>query len=203
MNPKFYELEIYKQEKFKCAGYKVFGENTYNKASMQTLADEAGVSKALIFHYFRNKMTLYQWLFEEAFKTINVMNDLDLQDNSDFFELIDQVIVKRLDMMKTSRIIYSFIQRVYESSKLDNHEAIFYEIHQLNLKRKQSILSCVDRSKFRNEEDIECLYDLIIDLSNGYYQKMNHEDFSDERVLKPYKAYLNSLRSHYYKEICI
>lgn len=200
MNQKFYDLDQIKQDKIKYAGYKVFAEHTYKKASMQTLAEEAGISKALIFHYFKNKMTLYNWLFQEAYKEINVMNEMTIEKNCDFFDLIDEIIIKRLEKMKMYQVIYSFIERVYNEAMLIDKSDIFIKIHDLNMKRRQTILTNVDASKFKTPKDIELLYDMILDLSNGYYMKMRQADFRNEEVLGPYKKYLHSLKSHYYKE---
>ena len=51
MNPKFYALPQAKQEAIIQAGYRVFGQHTYKKAPMSAIADAAGISKPLLFHY--------------------------------------------------------------------------------------------------------------------------------------------------------
>ena len=51
MNEKFYFLPIEKQQRIINAGFRVFSQNTYKKSPMQEIADEAGISKSLLFHY--------------------------------------------------------------------------------------------------------------------------------------------------------
>jgi AcrR family transcriptional regulator len=49
------------------AARKVFIRNGYEGTSMQMIADEAGMNKALLHYYFRNKDRLFEAVFMEAF----------------------------------------------------------------------------------------------------------------------------------------
>lgn len=51
MNDKFYNLPEEKQLLIINAAYKVFAKNSYKKAPMSEIAEEAQISKALLFHY--------------------------------------------------------------------------------------------------------------------------------------------------------
>ena len=66
MNPKFFQLPEEKQQHIINAAYKVFAGNSYKKAPMSEIADECGISKALLFHYFENKKELYLFLWKQA-----------------------------------------------------------------------------------------------------------------------------------------
>lgn len=55
INEKFFELPIEKQERIINAGFKVFSQNSYKKSPVSEIADAAGISKSLLFHYFHNK----------------------------------------------------------------------------------------------------------------------------------------------------
>lgn len=59
MNEKFYSLPEEKQQKIINAGFRVFSQNSYKKSPMNEIADCAGISKSLLFHYFHNKRGLY------------------------------------------------------------------------------------------------------------------------------------------------
>ncbi len=59
MNERFYTLPPEKQQRIINAGFRVFSQNSYRKSPMQEIADEAGISKSLLFHYFQNKKELY------------------------------------------------------------------------------------------------------------------------------------------------
>ena len=66
MNDKFFELPLEKQEKIINAGFRVFSQNSYKKSPMSEIADAAGISKSLLFHYFHNKKELYLFLWEKC-----------------------------------------------------------------------------------------------------------------------------------------
>ncbi len=55
MNSKFYALPQEKQRTILNAGFHVFSQNTYKKSPMSEIAEAAGISKALLFHYVQNK----------------------------------------------------------------------------------------------------------------------------------------------------
>lgn len=63
------------------AAKRVFHERGLAGARMQQIADEAGINKALLHYYFRNKQQLFKAVFSEAFATIipqiNEMFDAD------------------------------------------------------------------------------------------------------------------------------
>ncbi len=49
------------------AARKVFLENGFDGTTMQRIADEAGINKALVHYYFRSKDRLFEAVFIEAF----------------------------------------------------------------------------------------------------------------------------------------
>ena len=67
MNPKFYGLPQEKQQSILNAGFHVFAQNTYKKSPMSEIALAAGISKALLFHYFHNKKELYRQFCGQGF----------------------------------------------------------------------------------------------------------------------------------------
>ena len=68
------------------AARKVFLENGFDGTTMQQIADEAGINKALLHYYFRSKDRLFEAVFLEAFARMvpNVLKiftaDLEFND---------------------------------------------------------------------------------------------------------------------------
>lgn len=55
----------------------IFHLRGFEGARMQEIADEAGVNKALLHYYYRNKETLFKAVFEDAFtRLIGRLNDI-------------------------------------------------------------------------------------------------------------------------------
>lgn len=66
MNRSFFALEADKQNEILNAGFAEFSQKGYEKANMADLAAKAGVSKSLLFYYFKNKRELFLYLWNEA-----------------------------------------------------------------------------------------------------------------------------------------
>ncbi|MBI9013732.1 MAG: TetR/AcrR family transcriptional regulator [Clostridiales bacterium] len=200
MNDKFLKLPYEKQQRILNAGYKIFSVYSYKKASTNHIADEAGISKSLLFHYFRNKQTYYDYLFQSAIQLIQEQKKSKIANGADFFELIEKEIHERLQLMKTSGLQYRFILKAYEENhRLNNNEMSQYIENASRLKRRE-ILENIDRSLFRDEEDIPVLYDMIIDLSNGFYFRVYEQgELKDPNGIEAYLLFLNNLKKNYYK----
>ena len=69
MNERFFTLPLEKQQAIINAGYRVFSQNSYKNSPMSEIADAAGISKSLLFHYFRNKKELYLFLWDKCAET--------------------------------------------------------------------------------------------------------------------------------------
>ncbi|MGB8193772.1 MAG: TetR/AcrR family transcriptional regulator [Chitinophagaceae bacterium] len=88
------------EEKILSAARKVFTRDGMSGARMQDIADEAGMNKALLHYYFRNKEKLFETIFSEAtLEFLPRMNaifgaDMPLFEKIETFcrEYIDQVI---------------------------------------------------------------------------------------------------------------
>ena len=61
---KFFRLPVEKQNIITDAALKSFGTNGYKKSSISNIATSAGISKAMIFHYFGTKKALYLYLMD-------------------------------------------------------------------------------------------------------------------------------------------
>ncbi len=58
------------EEKILAAAQRVFIRKGMDGARMQEIADEAGINKALLHYYFRNKQNLFEAIFEKVFQKI-------------------------------------------------------------------------------------------------------------------------------------
>lgn len=61
------ELDLSSKEKILNAARRVFIRNGSSGARMQEIADEAGINKALLHYYFKNKEGLFELVFNDAF----------------------------------------------------------------------------------------------------------------------------------------
>ena len=58
------------------AGSRAFGEHAYEDLSMREIAETAGVSKALLYHYFPSKIDLFKAAVDEKAQEIRRRSSL-------------------------------------------------------------------------------------------------------------------------------
>lgn len=114
MNEKFYALPLEKQQKIINAGFRVFSCNSYRKSPMQEIADEAGISKSLLFHYFCNKKELYLFLWDRAADiTIEHLNRNHCYESTDLFEMMERGMHAKIQIMCSYPDMTAFVMKAF------------------------------------------------------------------------------------------
>ncbi|HMG13903.1 MAG TPA: helix-turn-helix domain-containing protein, partial [Saprospiraceae bacterium] len=92
-------INISTEDKIIDAAKKVFLQQGYSGARMQDIADAAGINKALLHYYFRNKDKLFELIFlqctQKMIPTINSVFDSD----EDIFNKIRQFVSTYIEML--------------------------------------------------------------------------------------------------------
>ena len=116
MNEKFFSLPPQKQQAILNAGYRVFSQNSYQKSPMSEIAAEAGISKALLFHYFYNKRELYLYLWEYCAQvTIQYLTKYNCYQQQDLFESMLRGMRAKMEIIRQYPYMASFtIKAFYE-----------------------------------------------------------------------------------------
>ena len=66
MNEKFFSLPQDRQDLIRNSAMLEFGTGTFKKTSADSIAKRAGISKGLLFHYFKDKRELYLYIYQYA-----------------------------------------------------------------------------------------------------------------------------------------
>ena len=97
------------QEKILEAARKVFTTRGMAGARMQDIADEAGINKALLHYYFRDKEKLFELVFlEEAQKFFPKINTIFQSDNT-LFEKIEAFVDEYITEMQENPYLPWFV----------------------------------------------------------------------------------------------
>lgn len=93
-------LEAARQEFFKkgCEG-----------ARMQAIADSAGINKALLHYYFKNKETLFNEIFEASFKKFIPHVEEMIEQEEDIFIIIKQFVHAYISLMQSQPSLPLFL----------------------------------------------------------------------------------------------
>lgn len=202
MNQTYFQLPLDKQKKLLNSGYKLFAAYPYKKASMIAIANEADISKSLLFYYFKNKKEYYLFLFDTAIGFLDKKRKKSINKKmNDFFELINITVERRMKIICDYPYLYKFITRAYYET--------FEEIKiELDIRKRlmlqtgeEEILSIIDYDKFKNPKDVKILIDIVFSVSEGCMRGIEDLDIMkiQDKVCE-FKDMMNSLKKYYYKE---
>lgn len=114
MNEKFYLLPPEKQKAILAAGYRVFARCPYRKSPMQEIADEAGISKSLLFHYFRNKKELYLHLWDHCVElTLDELHRCVAESSGELFAILRCSMKAKQGLLRSCPDMALFALRAY------------------------------------------------------------------------------------------
>jgi TetR/AcrR family transcriptional regulator len=199
---KFISLPEEKQKIIIDAALKSFGTNGYKKTSISDIAAAAGISKAMIFHYFGTKKALYFYLIDLCGNII--MNEVEEKfDNTvtDFFDRIKLSSNIEISVMKRHPAIPSFLSNVY----FENDEEVKDDIRALLAKgedfRNKIAFDGMDVSKFKDSIDLKLVMKMLSWLADGYAKQISSNAELDFDVLfREFDDCLNLLKNNFYKE---
>ena len=202
MNEAYFQLPTEKQKNLMNSGYKVFALYPYKKASMLAIANEANISKSLLFYYFKDKKEYYLFLFDTAIAFLDEQREAPDQNiKHDFFERINKTIEHRMRMIDAYPYLYKFIANAYyediEEIKpmLDNRKKAMLQ------SEKVAFLKVVDHEKFKEPNDAELLFDIVLATAEGCMIGIEDLDANKMKVqINSFKRMMQSLEKHYYKE---
>ena len=97
------------EEKILAAARKVFTTKGMAGARMQDIADEAGINKALLHYYFRDKDKLFETIFmDEAQRFFPKINAI-FQSDDPLFEKIEKFVDEYIDEMQENPYLPWFV----------------------------------------------------------------------------------------------
>lgn len=169
VNEKFFSLPEEKRERILQAGYRVFAHNAYHSAPMNEAALEAGVSKSLLFHYFRNKKEFYLYLWNHiAENSVSIMNGYGCYEQKDLFEGMMLGLKAKMDLMRSNPEMALFtLKAFFETdpeiqSSIQNLSTEYFSGRGLNM-----ILN-LDPGQFREGTNIPLMIREMFLASEGY-----------------------------------
>jgi len=169
MNERFYSLSQDKQQRIINAAYKVFALNSYKKAPMSEIANEAEISKALLFHYFRNKKALYLYLWDNAVDlTQKATMQYKTTQTTNFFEMLRRSLLAKCGLMRDYPYIYRFSMQAYYETEPEIKKGIQEKVSDTIKVSTQVIFETIDRSLFRPDIDPNMMYKEIVFAVDGY-----------------------------------
>ncbi|MCL2820676.1 MAG: TetR/AcrR family transcriptional regulator [Oscillospiraceae bacterium] len=165
---KFLSLPQEKQNRIVDAAMTLFGEVGYKKAYISEIASDAGISKALIFHYFGSKKGLYSYLVYYTGKIVmtEAQHERDTA-NKDFIDRALTTIKFRLSLKNRYPAMNAFIESVYNEDEpeveadIERLKAIATDMH------SKVELSVSETAYLRQGVDPALVMDLVEKYTEG------------------------------------
>ena len=202
MNEKFFRLPEEKRQRIINGGFRVFSGSPYRKCSMQEIADAAGISKSLLFFYFRNKKELYMFLWEKASEiTERYLEDYRCRETDDLFEMMERGMVAKIRIMEQYPHVAQFAIRAF----YEKNEAVRPEV-QRSYREKvtagaSGALARLDPEDFRPGLDLEMMCREMYWASEGYLWEMIQGDRLDRcRMEQDFRRLIQFWKSIYRKK---
>ena len=172
IDEKFNTLSPEKKLRIINAGLECFGQHGYKEANTDEIALKAGISKGLLFYYFKNKKNFYLYLYDFCNKvSVQSVDINEIESITDFFDMLDFGIKAKLKIMEEYPYMYDFLLRavLFQDETIadtinDYMEKTFNDSFNTYFKN-------IDFSCFKEDIDPKYIYKMFIWLSEGFYPK--------------------------------
>ncbi|QXJ40095.1 HTH-type transcriptional regulator QacR [Parageobacillus caldoxylosilyticus] len=193
-----------------------FVKNGYEKASTDVITKRAGISKGLLFHYFRSKKNLYLYLvnYVKDFLTEIAMEELKKIQSDDFFERIKEIVLLKQKLtvqylQETQFITDAFINPpVAVKEEMEEIIKKYYEAYQEDfLLEHVYIKDLIQTEKLREDISVDTVIRMTMliaeQLSNKYmaiYKNKQMDVMSGvESLIRELNEYLKIMKYGIYK----
>lgn len=199
---KFNSLPEEKQNTIINAALKVFGRNGYKKTSVNDIAEAAGISKSMVFHYFGSKKDLYFFLINFCGNLI--VGEVQAKFDPSITDFFDRIIhTSRIEMEATKR--YPATMSFLTSFYLEECEEVKADIQAILAQgegmRNQIAFDGTDYSKFKEGVDVALVMKMLMWITDGFVNSTrNIEELDYDRACQEIFDCFMLLKKNLYKE---
>lgn len=166
---KFLELPNEKQLKIINAGFEYFGKYGYKGANTEDIANRAGISKGLLFYYFKNKESYYLFLCEFCQNLmLESFQETDFQEITDFFKLIDFATKAKLKIITEYPFITDFSVNLIADKSIKVGSKSEEYVNNAIYNSFDIYFKNIDFTPFKEEIDVKKIYQMMLWLFEGY-----------------------------------
>lgn len=212
----FEKLEEAKRLSIINAGFKVFADHGYSKASVEDIATTAGISKGSLFYYFGSKKNFLIYLYKYCTTKLEEIVDAPGPDGqptylayTDFFERLNAIHLLKLKAQNDYPHMTLFMKRIIIDTSPVSQEILRAFNAKYVTERAILFFQGIDYSKFKEGIDPYMVVQLLSWCSEGLIsqvlleQKMkdpNVEIPDFDILVKRYQDYVSLLRNNFYKD---
>lgn len=163
------ELDPARLEAIMRAAMQVFGAHEYKRAATEDIARLAGISKGLLFYYFRSKLELYKAALDYASQLItDYVLTCDFQQLTDFFEVLAYASARKVELMERYPHVFDFVARANFETIPEIAAKIAPPQGAHGPEVRARYLEHVNYEKFKPEVDPTEILNMLVWLAEGY-----------------------------------
>ena len=200
------DLEPSRRDAVLNAALKEFALRGFDDASTNVIAKEAGISKALMFHYVKNKSELFLLVYDyfSALLDQEYFAKMDFLEN-DIFARLRQSYLLQIDLLKQYPWIFDFNKLCARTNSGEINQALENRANKKQLSCGPQLLDGIDVSRFRAGLDPEKCKQLILWANIGFTNQILDDirnspasKFDAEQILATLDGYFDELRKIFY-----
>lgn len=199
MNERFFQLPKAKQNKIISAGFRVFSQYSYKNSPVSEIASEAGISKSLLFYYFRNKMELYLFLCKySAELTQEEMIRQKCYEKEDFFDIFLSGLKVKVQLMRQYPDLALFQLKAYYEKDEALRPRINSLIGEYSGYENQAEMLKLNKEQFVEGLDLNMMYMDMFFASEGYlWEKLQGGRIDPDQMERDFIRMIEFWRSVY------
>ncbi len=206
MPTKLLDLESQRRDAVLNAALKEFVLRGFDNASTNVIAKEAGISKALMFHYVNNKQELFLLVYDYFTELLDkeYFTKMDFSEK-DIFARLRQSYLLQIDLLKQYPWIFDFNKLSIVTNSDEVNKALENRAYKKQSSCDHQIFDMIDISKFRAGLDIEKCKRFIlwanIGFTNQILDDIRNSEASNldyEHIVATLDEYFDELRKIFY-----
>jgi AcrR family transcriptional regulator len=200
---KFESLTDEKQNAILNGAMTCFAVNGYKKASASDIAGAAGISKAMVFHYFGTKKALYLYLLQFCCQLmVGEIEEKADPTITDFFDRIKQATDIKLSVLGKHPAMLTFLESTFfeADEEVKSDVQAYYARDEWEEFRSRLTLEGLDVSKFKDTVDPALVLKMLVRYAYGYLNMTEGKlDLDIDSLMKEFEDCLKMLKLNLYK----
>ena len=197
----FEKLPCEKQTEIINAAIEVFGRNEYKKASTEEISRRAGISKGMLFYYFKDKKSLYIYALDYINNLVSRrVLDEKFQSLDDFFDILSYSADKKVQLWRQHPEYPEFVLRAYGSKNEEISRTVAGQVKQA-YENLPGYFANIRLDKFKDGVDIAMVSKMLLWMVEGYIADAGRcgRGTGAQDIMQVFSRAMNLIKSAVYK----
>ena len=170
MNERFDKIPAAEKDSILQAAFTEFADKGYRRASTNKIVENANIPKGTLFYYFGSKKNLFLYLLDAAVDNYVVfVNEDKTEVPGELFERLLYREQIKLRFAVENPLLFRFFSKVFLDIPEEIKTDLVSRFQKYNTASADNLLEGIDKSRFREEVDIEEAVQMIHMLLQGIF----------------------------------